>query len=465
MTGHTEEQRDDALGAALRELEVPEHRPEFHEAVWAMLEREAADRGGARREPRPVRPHPPRRGRPHPRRRWAWGLATAAAISALAVVAVMVGVPGRGPGVATAAEVRARVAQAWATADSVSGVLAIEAVDPAREVRGEGPSSLRRWSFLLTAQGDFRLTSIDGPDDVAYDAGTNVERGLNTSASIPDSDVLFASEITGLAPGPPDPAPSREILDRGLGSVVRALVAGGGGRVREVTYGGWEAWLLETDVPAAVELSPDHLRVTVNRETGFPVRVVAFRDGRRVSETRIQDLRVNPPLPAGAFSLEFPEGMDVSRTDYGFRPVRLEDVASAVGYEPLVPARIPDGYRLAEVMVSEKPTRTGAFGGNPPVGDIVSLSYRRGLDQFIVTIRPVGEEPGAWGDPFDRGEGSLGEPERVTFSAGALAGGQGELVVDPMTPPHVWATTDRFVVTVSGDLTRPELLQVAESLD
>ena len=34
-----------------------------------------------------------------------------------------------------------------------------------------------------------------------------------------------------------------------------------------------------------------------------------------------------------------------------------------------------------------------------------------------------------------------------------------------MTAPDVWATTDRLVVTVSGDLTRPELLQVTESLE
>jgi anti-sigma factor RsiW len=466
MTGHASERRDEVLGAALRELDVPEHRPRFHDALRAALEREADGRGDVEGEPRRAPPRPPRRRRPQPRRGWAWGLATAAAITAVALVAVMVGLPGPGPGVATAAEVRARVTQAWATAESISGVLAIEGVDQAREARGERPSTFeRRWSFLLTAWGDFRLTRIDGPDEIAYDAGTNVERGLNASASIPESDVLFASEITGLAPGPPDPGPSREVLDRGLGSVVRALATSRGGRVREVTYEGREAWLLETDLAAAIELSPDHLRVTVDRETGFPVRVVAFREARRVSETRIEDLRVNPALPEDAFRLEFPEGMDVSRTDYGFRPVPLEDVASVVGYEPLVPAWVPDGYQLSEVMVSEKPTTTGAFSANPAVGDIVSLSYRRGLDQFVVTTRPVGEDPRAWADPLDRGEGRGSEPERVTFTSGALAGRRGELVVDPMTPPHVWAITERSVVTISGDLTRAELLRVAESLE
>ena len=458
MTGDTEEVRDEPLGAALRALDVPEHRPGFHQALRAQLEKEATD--GGRRAPHRVLQRLPLRRGPHSPRKWAWGLATAAAITAVALVAVMIGVPGRPPEAATAGEVRARVARAWATAESISGILVIDSFDAALPTTGQ-----ERFRFLLTARGDFRLTGTTGPADVAYDARGNVERSLNTSASIPDSDVLFASELKGLAPGPPDPGPSREILDRSLGSVVRALAATDEGRVREVMYQGREAWVLETELQAAIDFSPDHLRVTVDRATGFPVRVAAFREGRRAYEIRIEDLVVNPPVPEDAFGLEFPPGIEVSRTDYGFRRVPLKEVDSVVGYDPLVPDQIPDGYRLAEVLVSKKPTATGPFEANPPVGDIVSLSYRRGLDQFIVTTRPLGMDLEAWSDPFDRGEGGVSGTERVRFSAGALVGRQGELVIDPMTPPHVWAATDTLLVTVSGDLTRPELLEVAESLE
>jgi hypothetical protein len=59
----------------------------------------------------------------------------------------------------------------------------------------------------------------------------------------------------------------------------------------------------------------------------------------------------------------------------------------------------------------------------------------------------------------------VGAPERVRFSSGALAGRDGELVLDPLAEPHLWALTQDLVVTVSGDLTRDELLQVAESLE
>jgi hypothetical protein len=125
---------------------------------------------------------------------------------------------------------------------------------------------------------------------------------------------------------------------------------------------------------------------------------------------------------------------------------------------------VPEGFDPAEVTASKKGSFTGAEGANPPMGDVVSLSYRRGLDQFIVTTRPIGPDPSRWGDPLG-GEGYRDEPEMVSFRGGALAGETGELLIDPLAIPHVWVKTDRLVVSVSGDLTREELLRVAESLE
>jgi hypothetical protein len=44
-------------------------------------------------------------------------------------------------------------------------------------------------------------------------------------------------------------------------------------------------------------------------------------------------------------------------------------------------------------------------------------------------------------------------------------GRTGELLIDPLAVPHVWAMTDRLVVTVAGDLDRVELFRLADSLD
>ena len=62
------------------------------------------------------------------------------------------------------------------------------------------------------------------------------------------------------------------------------------------------------------------------------------------------------------------------------------------------------------------------------------------------------------------GEGFVDRPARVRIRTGALAGRTAELLVDPLVVPHLWVKTRRLVVTVSGDLTRAELLAVAGSL-
>jgi hypothetical protein len=449
-------ERDEILGAALRRLEIPEHRPSFHAELRAKLDSAIPGENAVDLE-RPAAPGPSwlRRGQRRRRQGWMLGLVVAAAV-VLALILVVANLPGTSPGMASAAGVRAAVSRAWASARGIAGVLVVHYRHPV-----VGSQQDERWRFLITARGDFRLIGLEHPGADVYDAASNIERSLNTSASIPGSTVLFASELTGLAPGPPDPGPSSTVLDRGLGSAVRALAAGRGGQVREVTYQGRPAWLLDTALPSSGALYPDHLQVTVDQQTGFPVRVLAFRGGQMIYETRIEDLSVNPPIPVHAFSLKFPPGKQVFHTDFGFRPERLANAGRSVGYAPLVPAFIPAGYRLSEVMVSVKPSATGT---NPAVGDIVSLSYRRGLDQFIVTTRPVGPHPRAWSDPLGSGQGNGQGSQRIKFSSGALAGRTGHLVLGLFAAPHIWALAPELVVTVSGDLTRAQLVHVADSL-
>jgi hypothetical protein len=45
-----------------------------------------------------------------------------------------------------------------------------------------------------------------------------------------------------------------------------------------------------------------------------------------------------------------------------------------------------------------------------------------------------------------------------------LNGAQAELLIVPRGIPHVWAKTRDLVVTVSGDLTRTELVRITNSL-
>ena len=200
---------------------------------------------------------------------------------------------------------------------------------------------------------------------------------------------------------------------------------------------------------------------TLDRATGFPLHVLATLGGRFRSELRLERLVLDTPLAPGTFSVSFPRHAEVLRTDSGFGNVDLDDAVKVGGYKPLVPARVPDGFRLALVAAARRADRTGPGQANPPSRGVVSLSYRRGLQQIIISTRLRGH--GRWRDPFAV-QGLLRKAERVRLNGGALAGSTAEVVVDPRAVPHLWAVTNRLVVTVSGDLSRAELIAVAEAL-
>jgi len=423
--------RDEGLGTALRELEVPEHRPEFDRELEAMLAR--------------------------PRRDWRLPLGAALGVAAaVALVLFVVGLPSSGSDEALAAA-KAKVASALEHMSSVEGRIYYRSLD-ARTHRA--PTVAGR--FAMSARGDLFLSLANG-ESALYDASKAVERGFSRSASL-GGGPLFAHERTGVAPGPPDGGASDQFLQRQLGSALRALlVSGKAARASNTTYQGRPAWRVELRVePNRVYADFDRLELVIDKETGFPRRVRWTLHGAFRSELRVEGLRVDESVPDGVFSLRFPRGHQVLRTDDGFRRVRLDEATSRLGYKPLVPDTLPQGYRLAEVAVARRSAPT-ASGANPSSRGVVSLSYRRGFDQLSVTTRLRLDHGAHWTDPFAvPGLPAAGKPVRI--DTGALKGLIARLVIDPRSIPHLWVVTDKLVVTVSGDANEFELLQVARSL-
>ena len=437
-----EPERDEWLGELLRELEAPQHRPEFHRELRSRL---AAERSAAAR-----------------RARLRFGVRVAAVAAAAGVVLVAVGIPRThhapgiaGPEPASAAVVKSHLRTALATLRNLSGVLVAS---------GPAQGTTRRWHFVLDAAGDARLEGPASGDVSTYDAAAGLVRSAQHSAGLGGS-TLFYAERSGVAPGPPDEGPPTWILPQELGAYVRAALDANDPGVREVTFEGRPAWQL--DVPTipntvAPELSGDELAVTVDRQTGFPVRILERKGGSLLRELAIEQVTANRTLPGDAFRLTFPAGAEVVRSDDGFRRVALDQVAGIVGYRPLVPSWLPQGYALAQVDVARASAPTGSTGGNPPSEMVVSLSYRRGIDQFLVTTRLRGG--GTWNDPLASPQGFDDRPQTVAVASGALAGSSARLVLSPHAEPHLWALTNQLVVTVGGDLDRSELTRVAGSL-
>jgi outer membrane lipoprotein-sorting protein len=456
--------RDTELGDRLGRLDVPEHGPEFFSALEERLE---AEKAGARAAARGV----PAAGAARTaagRRRRAWLTHAWIPIPVAMVIVVLLwafagplGIDSFRPGTAGAPEIAQKAAAALSEAKALRGTLVIVLPGGAEGARDE-----MRWTFASSADGDFRLTGITRVEDLGYDHRTGVQRAVSGGEGEPS----FASEMTGLAAGPPDPGPADYVLERRIGAVVRALLGSPDVAVQEGEYEGRSAWTLSADVQVnrISDTSADHMEVTVDQATGFPVRIVETRGGSFAQETRLEDLEIDPVLGEGAFLVDFPPDVEVIRTDAGFRRVDRAflagEAAGLVGYLPVLPAEVPAGFVLTSVAVAEDGQSTGKEGMNPPTPGVVSVMYRRGFDRLIVSTRTVGADPALWSDPLASGEGYIDAPEKVTLASGALAGSTAEILVDMRAVPHLWAMNGALVVTVCGDLTRDELLAVVESL-
>jgi hypothetical protein len=427
--------RDEGLGVALRELEIPEHRPGFDEELRRLLE-----------EHRPAL------------RRWAVPSAVVAGGAAVAAaILLLVGLPsGGGPSSALAARVKAVVAERFATGQTLSGRIVYRSF-------GANGTARSRAFFAMDALGNLRAQNLRTHAVSVYDGTLGIERSLNTSGAL-GGKTLFASERRGVAPGPPDGGPSDTFLQRQLTSFARALLAAPDQRVHSTAYAGRNAWQVSIPVtPNRRSPDYDRLEITIDSATGIPVHVVATLRGKARFELRVERLAVDARLQAGVFALRFPRGKEVVREDDGFRRVDLSRVAARVGYEPLVPQRVPEGYRYDTTAVAQRSLQASAAVENPPSRKVFSLSYRRGFEEFIVTTRLRRSGSGNWHDPLGV-EGVPLHPERVRLHGGALTAAVAQVVVDPRAVPHLWALTQDLVVTVSGDLSRNELVAVAQSL-
>jgi hypothetical protein len=438
--------RDELLGRILRELRVPEHGPRF----WEQFEAKIA---GPSKPPRRLLRRP--------------GQLLVAAAVVLAVLGIVISLqPGPPAPPALAEIVKQRVAGAMDRLRTLEGEAVLHSRLPAIVARThhQPRASTQRVRFVFAADGSFRTRALGSSQDVAYDARTGIESAVTTSASLGGVGRFFV-EQRGLAPGAPDQGAEPFAIEQQLGTVVHALLAARDPRVRPATYLGRPAWQVTFQQTLPGHEGVLRTTVTVDRRTGLPVAVHQAGSPASLgsSDLRITRLQVNRPLPRRTFTIAFPAGAAVTHEDFGFRRVPLKRAASLAGYRPLVAEALPGGLQLSQVSYAERAGAT-AGGTNPPSQKVVSLAYRRGFEQAIITTRRAGAAPGRWRDPFQTPGGPTAAVRQVTLIGGALGGDQAYVVVQPGSAPHLWAVGHGLAVTIAGDLSAAELIHTAESL-
>jgi hypothetical protein len=356
---------------------------------------------------------------------------------------------------------RTLIASSLATTTSLRGILV------AAEADSQGALREMRWNVASTAAGDFRLignnSTSEGSlrtDAVAYSAQDGVEKTYSREGG----GEPVAVERSGLAAGPPDAGPSDWILQSDFAVLVAIVMAADDPEIAETTYEGRPVWTLlaaadPEQLPGGIG---SHVEVTADQATGFPVSARVLLDGEVVREYRLEELELDQPLTRGQFNMTFPEDVEASATDYGFD--RVADPSSVVGYEPLEPGWLPDGFVLALTAVAAEAAATGADSSNPTSLSVTSSVYRRGFDEIVVSTRSLGDDPSAWTNPFAGLEGFGDDSETVDLEAGAFAGSEARTSRDDDAVRYLWAVNDTLVVTATGDASVSDLIAVVESL-
>ena len=258
-------------------------------------------------------------------------------------------------------------------------------------------------------------------------------------------------------------------MGAGYGTALRALLAArqGGMDVRTSTLNGRASWTVTLADPSAKNLE---MRLVVDQETGLVFGFSSRENGHLMWEHHVENVRVNEPLDPtlfrpGAAQLS-QEGSGQARYDDGFKRVALAGVEGIVGYAPVVPAQVPDGFTLTDVTASAE---SAGGQGRRSHSPLVSIVYRRGLGSFTVAILPQEEASGPNGlNDFAGGAFTAGDlSQSVTLTRGAMSGSRADVFIGlwaAVAQIYVHSGAVPLDVVIRGGLTREELLAVAESL-
>lgn len=493
------EVRDTELGELLSRGSVAKHEDGYWNALRQAV---APDIETLRR--------PPLRKRRSIRIGLIAAVAAAAALFAFAVLPTL-----RGAEPATASEMLASLDTAAGSAHIVrltitEGLIHRGASASPPTAAGEGSSSapdLRTEQLTLSTSGDVRYSA-----SATYKADAGREAGTSQSVSTYDEQ---RHEMRRLDTVIPDDGASVLVIERpswgseifevwsiayfqALASSLRARLAEGdpNAPVTETTYLGRPAWHadLTERIPSSDSRSPDGLpvkwSVTVDKATGllvasdFDLGSGANELNGLVRSFRVTRLEVDPELSPGWQRVSQAKQERIGIYDVGTRFGTPESVARRSWPTLLLmPRWVPAGYRLTDVATTDfegmrkspkEESRLIYLSRHHPrkyhwqmtsvdasVQRVVAR-YRRGFSMFVVEIRPLLRGAGT---PRGFGSNRRGT-EDVTLTGGYLKGRRARTSISPHLGkgPTLLTYSDRSLITITGDLTRQELIDVATSL-
>lgn len=450
-----------SVGALLRALPVPEHSDGFFDRLGEQLRAEDGDRDESPSavidlSVRRTAPPAPARGFKRAMRGAAAPAAAAAACFALVVGGALYA--------RTAVEERredevaARLVTVQPDKPAKTGLrVRFRMFDPRR-----GADAEHTFTAVIGANGDYHVARVHPVHVANYDASTGTKTVYQEVGGV--SAVVTQTGQPDAPPDGPDSTSATGALSRDLGAAVRAIAVERPDQVARVQWRGRPA-LEHRDTGSG---SPIFYRqhLIVDEATGIPVTIEQRRaDGSLYRRMDVDEL-VEGPIDAAALAPPLPAAATAYSERRNFQSTTLEDAAGMLPYKLVAPGWVPEKYRLSRVAVA--PAVANKEGQvNPSYADTVSLVYRDGLDSFSISMRRAAPWAGpvTWSDPVLQGTPFADTSQIERIAEGALAGIDAYVSISPVLWPHVWAQHGDVVVTIAGDLSRAELLQVTRSLE
>lgn len=462
---------DAGVATALRALPVPAHADDFFDRLRVQLHAEADTLGGipstvidlsVRRAAR----RPPRRRLQH-----AMTLATAPAVAAACFVLVI----GAGLFARRTVDDRQRPSGAAAatardfTAAKVQRLVVPRPYSPAKTVlrvkfHTTGVDRpYQSYDTVISPTGDYHVSRPEPALELNYSEATGSRTMYQGGDKGTQSQLLTQTDLPLGPPDGPEVSHPMGTLSRDLGAAVRAIAAERPGEVRKTVWNQRPALEHTASIGGGDYFETQDL--TVDVETGITLQVKQTKADGTVVRTLVVDDIKEESADGAQLSPALPDAATAAPESKSFKSATLAQVAKAVPYRPLVPLWAPKGYYLAKVAYAPE-VATVAYQTNPAYADVVALVYRNGFDSFTVTTRRAApwSAPTSWTNPFLQGNPleDLSTVDHV--KAGVLAGDDLHVGIYPVVWPHVWAQHGDLVVTIAGDLTREQLLQITESL-
>ena len=310
----------------------------------------------------------------------------------------------------------------------------------------------------IARDGSYRIDYDDGSIEVR-----DAQADTQTSYFVFDDDVsVILTDGVGL--GGPDLFYG--FFLPGFYSIDHVLSLAGTAFAGEGEVLGRQAILYEADVrPNGIGGGPDRVVMAIDAETGLVLEYLGTFEGEEQASLLATSFDVFAER-LDVFTL--PDDLPPPNITYGqgFQRTTIDQVEALVGYAPVLPATVPDGYVLDAVAVApgESQNFTGAEASNPTSVDIVHIRYRNGWRTFTTTTRRVGDQPDFWIDPFS-GEGQFYDIAAVEVTGPYFLGQIAELSTSPETVPHLWVRGEDLVFTVTGPLRDFEMVDIVNTLE